>query len=208
MPVDFGMQYAIMDFHLGGQNNVGNQSLFEQLANARKNSVLLARCCEEAIDGTWDCAMPGGADGFEAMRDDAKQIASTLEGMRQFLHHTRKLVNRWPHFDNDAAVSGADLVEWFSEYRERTKTLLGGTMADDSGKPVKVLVTVAGGCVQSVACTCAPAAGIDVKVVDFDLTPGDTDTAPDLDVWFKDGQTARQFQEQVALLNPAYAVLI
>ena len=184
------------------------QSLFEQLANAHKNSVLLAVCCEEAIDGTWDCAMTGGADGFEAMRDDANQIASTLEGMRQFLQHARKLVDRWPHFDNDAAVSGTDLVEWFSEYRKRTKTLLGGSMADDSGKPVKVLVTVAGGCVQSVACTCAPAAGIDVKVVDFDRSPGDTDTAPDLDVWFKVGQTARKFQEQVLLGNPAYAVLI
>ncbi len=187
---------------------MGNQSLFEQLANARKNSVLLARCCEEAIDGTWDCAMPGGCDGFVAMRDDAKQIASALEGMLQFLQHARKLVNRWPHFDNDSAVSGADLVEWFSEYRERTKTLLGGTMADDFGKPVKVLVTVAGGCVQSVACTCVPAAGIDVKVVDFDLTPGEPDPAPDLNVWFWDGQTARKFQEQVLLGNPAYAVLI
>ena len=168
----------------------------------------MARSCDEAIDGTWDSAMPGGYDGFETMRDDATQIAKTLEVMRQLLQHARKLVNRWPQFDKDAAVSGADLVEWFSEYREKTKTLLGGSMADDSDKPVKVLVTVERGAVQSVACTCAPAAGIDVKVVDFDLTPGDTDTAPDLDVWFKDGQTARKFQEQVLLGNPAYAVLI
>lgn len=187
---------------------MGNQSLFEQLANAHKNSVLLARSCDEAIDGTWDCAMPGGYDGFESMRDDANQIASTLEGMRQFLQHARKLVNRWPHFDKDAAVSGADLVEWFSKYREKTKTLLGGSMADDSDKPVKVLVTVERGAVQSVACTCAPAAGIDVKVVDFDYATGEPDPAPDLDVWFEEGQTARKFQAQVDLQNPAYVLLI
>lgn len=41
----------------------------------------------------------------------------------------REAVDAWPQFDGDDAVSGADLVEWFAEWRGRVKAQLGGAIA-------------------------------------------------------------------------------
>ena len=74
-------------------------------------------------------------------------------------------------------------------------------------KPIKILVTVSGGCVQTIACSPVPSDGIEAVLVDFDDNPGEANPDPDLNVWFSDGQTARRFFEQLKLDNPNYQSL-
>jgi hypothetical protein len=38
----------------------------------------------------------------------------------------RKAIRDWPQFDSDADVNGADLVDWFADYRAQAKALLNG----------------------------------------------------------------------------------
>lgn len=39
----------------------------------------------------------------------------------ELLEIVREAVDHWAEFDNDDEVSGADLVEWFAQWREKAK---------------------------------------------------------------------------------------
>ena len=182
-------------------------SMAQEINGAIKLSGQLGQSCCEALNETWNCAMPAGEDGFEAMRSDAILIKRVLQKTKRLEEHMREVVTKWPAFDIDDNVAGADLVEWFAGYRAATRKLLGGTASAERKAPIKILVTVQGGCVDLVACSPVPTQGIEAAVVDFDGLPDDGDESPDLNRWFFDGQTARKFLDQVRMDNPHYKSL-
>ena len=97
---------------------------------------MLAKSCTEALNETWDCSLPNGTEGFEDMRDNARAVTRVLKRTQQFLNHASQLVDRWPQFDGDEDVSGADLVEWFGQYRKATKKLLQSASQEKTEKPI------------------------------------------------------------------------
>jgi hypothetical protein len=53
-----------------------------------------------------------------------QRVAATEERNRQCFRLVRDAVEQWPQFDGDEEVGGADMVEWFCNWRERAKEIL------------------------------------------------------------------------------------
>lgn len=56
--------------------------------------------------------------GWRYWADLREQIDPTAEVLLQ------RAIDDWPEFDTDEPVDGADLVEWFAEWREQAKKVL------------------------------------------------------------------------------------
>jgi hypothetical protein len=57
----------------------------------------------------------GCVNGYRIITWDDTELARDL---------LAEAVNAWPEFDDEREVSGADLVEWFAEFRAKCKTIL------------------------------------------------------------------------------------
>jgi hypothetical protein len=65
-------------------------------------------------------------DGADPNRFDRARRAKIMNTAQE--QNTRRLlenaVHGWPEFDRDQEVSGADLVEWFAQWRAEAKAAL------------------------------------------------------------------------------------
>jgi hypothetical protein len=73
----------------------------------------------------WQCRQQRGENEMSKCYDidhEAEEAKEKLPALETIL---TEAINAWPQFDtSDEEVSGADLVEWFSEWRERAKIVL------------------------------------------------------------------------------------
>lgn len=60
----------------------------------------------------------GTISGYEYSVEAIKEKPVTSDAL------LREAIDAWPQFDNDEEVSGADMVEWFADWRERAKLSL------------------------------------------------------------------------------------
>ncbi|NOG53198.1 MAG: hypothetical protein HND57_02525 [Planctomycetes bacterium] len=54
--------------------------------------------------------------------EDRKRTPSPTPIQMQRL--LQEAIDRWPEFESDEQVNGADLVDWFSQWRARVKEML------------------------------------------------------------------------------------
>jgi len=57
-------------------------------------------------------------EGNDTARANARLIAAAPD----LLDTLERAIARWPEFDSDAEISGAELVDWFGAFRENCKT--------------------------------------------------------------------------------------
>lgn len=111
----------------------------------------------------------------------------------------------------DGSASTDDGAEYARSEAAKVLPALLALMQGVEEPPLKILVTVSGGVVNTVA-VCGAPLGTEVIVHDYDeIENGDEPMSEqefDMSHWYGDGQTVAQFLEQLRLENPRYRELV
>lgn len=64
------------------------------------------------------------SEGVERIRPEFERMAALADHANVLRAKLKQLLDDTPGFDRDQEVSGADLLDWFAEYRAEVKALL------------------------------------------------------------------------------------
>ena len=102
-----------------------------RLDELRRQCDLVLDLADEEVHTRYQCAKDGqaGNEGQQEARDCEADVDSArpyIKALPEMLKLLSQSVTDWPQFDCDEDVSGADLVDWFGQWRQSVKACLAG----------------------------------------------------------------------------------
>jgi hypothetical protein len=99
-----------------------------QLAELRRQCGLVLDLADEEVQTRHRCAKDGHGEEQEVrdLEADVAAVQPCIQSLPAILRLLSQAVTDWPQFDGDEDVSGADLVDWFGQWRDNVKACMAG----------------------------------------------------------------------------------